>query len=325
MKSVVRSAGIVVAFALGVLIAPAEAEQAKRVYRIGTLTGAWAPNHPGVEGLKAGLKAIELEEGRHVEFDNRFTEGNPQAAPGLVAALIQAGADLLFTSGEPYTEAAKAATQKIPIVFMGVSDPVASRIVRDIPHPGGNVTGVSSLDTDLVPKRLEVLKEIAPTVRRVRMIYPADDPAALAAVRNARRAVQLLRLELLERPVRTPGEVTDALKGLRPGDGFLSPSSPTLNIPGAILEASLAARVPAIFPSAFWIPYGALVSYGADYYAEGFQAARLVAKILRGARPEELPVEGANKIELAVNLKTAKALRLTIPREILFRAERVLE
>lgn len=321
----VRSAGIVVAFALGVLVAPADAEQAKPVYRIGTLTGAWAPNHPGVEGLKAGLKAIGLEEGRDVAFDNRFTEGNPQAAPGLVAALIQAGADLLFTTGEAYTKAAKAATQKIPIVFMGVSDPVASRLVSNIAHPGGNVTGVSSLGTDLVPKRLEVLKEIAPTVRRVRMIYPADDPTALAAVLNARRAVQLLRLELVERPVRTPEDVADALKGLRPGDGFLASLTATLNIPGAILEASLAARVPAVFDSAFWIPYGALVSYGSDYYAEGFQAARLVARILRGTPPRDLPVEGANKIELAINLKTAKTLGLSIPREILLRAERVIE
>lgn len=312
---------------LGVLTGAlsSEALGPTRPYRIGILSGAWAPNHPTVEGLKAGLKRQGFEEGRDVAFEIRFTEGNPDAAPSLAAGLVQAGVDLLFTTTEPNTKAARALTESIPIVFTAVGDPVASRIVADLGRPGGNVTGVSSLDTQLVPKRIEILKAMVPTLRRVWITYPADDPLFLAAVRSARKAVEVLRLELQACPVRTPEDVAGAFKALRPGDGLLAPTPATLNIPGQVLETSLAARVPAIFPSAFWVSYGALISYGSDYHAEGVQAARLVAKILRGARPQYMPVEGADRIELALNLKTAKSLGLTIPRRILLRAEKLIE
>ncbi len=313
--------------ALGMLGAPlsAGAEQARRVYRIGAINEAWAPNHPAVEGLKAGLKELGLEEGRDVTFDIRFTEGKQEAFPVAAQALVRAGVDLIFTSNEAATQAAMAATQKIPIVFTLVGDPVAAGIVRELAHPGGNVTGISSLATELVPKRLEVLKAIVPTLRRVVAIYYADDPSSLAAIRKAQEATPLLRLELVAKPVRTAGELARDLRDLRPGDGLLSPPLATLDIPGQMLETSLSARVPVVFQSAFWTGYGALVSYGSDYYAEGIQAARLVAKILRGARPQDLPVEGANKIELAVNLKTAKSFGLTIPREVLLRADKVIQ
>ncbi len=319
----VRSAGIVVAFALGVLVAPAEAEQAKRVYRIGALNRAYAANSPMVEGLKAGLNAIGLHEGRDVIFDIRFTDGNLEVMPAVAAELVNARVDLIFATGEPAALAAKAATQQIPIVFTAVGDPVAVGLVSKIARPGGNLTGVASLFTDLAPKRLEVLKALVPSLRRVWAIYYVGDSAAVAAARKAREAAPSLQLEFLDRPVRTPQDLARALKAVRPGDGILAPNGATLNIAGEL--RALLERVPIVWPSAFWIPYGALVSYGSDYYAEAFQAARLVAKILRGARPQDLPVEGANRIELAINLKTAKSLGLTIPHEILLRADRVIE
>jgi putative ABC transport system substrate-binding protein len=302
-----------------------DAQQAKRVFTIGALNEAWAPNHPAVEGLKAGLKEMGLEEGRDVTFDIRFTEGKPEAAPAAAAALVQAGVDLIFTSNEASTRAAKAATQKIPVVFTLVGDPVAARIVNEVAHPGGNLTGVSGMQTDLTPKRLEILKALVPTLRRVWAIYYADDPSSLSVVRKAKEAAPLLKLELLARPVRTSEELARALKAPRPGDGLLPPPHATLDIPNQVLETSLSARLPAIFPSGFWAGYGALVSYGSDYYTEGVQAARLVAKILRGARPQDLPVEGANRIELVINVKTATAFGLKIPRPILLRADRVIQ
>jgi putative ABC transport system substrate-binding protein len=303
----------------------AEAQQARRLYRIGALNEAWAPNHPAVEGLKAGLKELGLEDGRDVTFDIRFTEGNYQAMPAAAAALVKAGVDLIFTSSEAAAHAAKAATQRIPIVFTLVGDPVAAGIVSEIARPGGNVTGVSGLTTDLVPKRLEVLKAAVPTLRRVWAIYYDGDPTSLATARKAQEAAPLLKLEMVTRPVRTPEELARALKAVRPGEGLLPPPIATLDIPAQVLETSLSARIPAVFQSAFWSGFGALLSYGSDYHAEGFQAARLVAKILRGARPQDLPVEGANKIELVVNLKTARSLGLTIPREILLRADKVIQ
>lgn len=310
---------------LGVLSFPADAQPRRRVHQIGVLNQAWAANHPAVEGLKAGLKALGLEEGRDLTFDIRFTEGNPQATALAAAALVKAGVDLIFTSNEASTQAAQAATQQIPIVFTLVGDPVAAGFVRKMADPGGNLTGISGLTTELVPKRLEALKALVPTLRRVWAIYYADDPSSLAAIRKALEVAPFFELELLMRPVRTPEELARALKAVRPGDGLLPPPLATLDIPAQVLETSLSARIPAVFPSAFWVRYGALVSYGTDYYAEGLQAARLVARILRGVRPQDLPVEGANKIELAVNLETARKLAVTVPHEILFRADKVIK
>lgn len=318
-------AGLAVLVLLGGFAFAAEAQQPPRLYRIGALNGAWAPNHPAVEGLKAGLKELGFEDGRNVAFEIRFTEGNLQIMPAAAMGLVKAGVDLLFTSGDAATHAARTATQKIPIVFTLVGDPVASGIVREVAHPGGNVTGVSGLATELVPKQLEILKALVPKLRRVWAIHYAGDRSSMAAVRKAQEAAPLLKLELLARPVRTPEELAGALKALRPGDGLLPPQTTALDIPAQILNTSMSARVPVIFPSSFWIGYGALASYGSDFYAEGVQAARLVAKILRGARPQDLPVEGAIKIELVINLKTAKAFGLTIPHSVLIRADRIIE
>ncbi|MGH7332902.1 MAG: ABC transporter substrate-binding protein, partial [Candidatus Rokuibacteriota bacterium] len=199
----------------------AEAQQARRPYRIGVLNEAWAANHPTVEGLKAGLRELGLEEGRDVTFDIRFTEGNPQATPVAAAALVKAGVDLIFTSNEAATQAAKTATQRLPIVFTLVGDPVAAGIVTKLAQPGGNLTGISSLTTELVPKRLEALKTLIPTIRRVWAIYYADDPSSVAAVRRAEEAAPRLGLELVPRPVRTPEDLERVFQDIRPGDALL--------------------------------------------------------------------------------------------------------
>ncbi|MFQ5968290.1 MAG: ABC transporter substrate-binding protein [Acidimicrobiia bacterium] len=320
---IARSCVSLLLFAL--VASPVGAQQVRGVYRVGVLNQAWAPNHPAADGLKAGLRELGFEENKNVTFDIRFTEGNPELTRAAAAALVQAGVDVIFTSNESATQAAGAATQEIPIVFTMVGDPVAAGIVAQVARPGGNLTGVSSLHTELVPKRLEVLKTLVPTLRRVWAIYFAGDPSSVAAVREAQEAAPSLKLELVARPVRTPKEVAHALEALRPGDGLLPPPLAILDIPAQILEASLSARIPAVFPSAFWVKYGGLLSYGSDYYAEGYQASRLVAKILRGARPQDLPVEGANRIELAVNIKSARRLGLRVPRGLLIRADKVIE
>ena len=321
------TAGLITALALGILSGPplSGAEQARRPYRIGVLHRGYFPNNPSVEGLKAGLKAAGLAEGRDLTFDVHFTRGSLQGVPVGAAALAKTGADLIFVDSEEAARAAMAATQTIPIVFIQVGDPVAAGIVKEIAHPGGNITGVSNLATELVPKRLEALKIIVPALRRVWVVYHADERSSLAAVRKAREVVSSLKLELVARPVRSTEELTGQLKGVRAGDGLLPPAARTLNIPGLMLDLVLFGRVPAVFDSAFWVQAGGLVAYGSEENADGFQAARLVAKVLRGARPQDLPVEGANKIELAINLKTAKSLGITIPREIIFRADKVIE
>jgi len=323
LKRALARSGLSIALGLVMLAGalPADAQEARRPYRLGVLNEAWAANHPTVEGLKAGLRELGLEDGRDVTFDIRFTEGKPEAAPAAAAALVKAGVDLIFTSNEAATQAAKAATQKIPVVFTLVGDPVAAGIVAKLAQPGGNLTGISSLTTELVPKRLEALKTLMPTARRVWAIYYADDPSSLAAVRKAEEVAPRLGLSPVPRSVRTPEELERVLKDIRPGDALLPPDIATMDIPAVILEVSLSSRVPAVFPAALWVGHGGLVSYGSDYHAQGVQASRLVAKVLLGARPPDLPVEGADKIDLAVNLKTAALLGLTVPRKVLLRAD----
>jgi putative ABC transport system substrate-binding protein len=178
---------------------------------------------------------------------------------------------------------------------------------------------------ELTPKRLEILKATFPGVRRVWAVYDADDLSSGAAARKAQEVAAVLKLDVVAQAVRTRDELVSHLKTLRSGDALLAPPGLTLNIPGVILDLALMSRWPALFSNTFWVQAGALVSYGSDPYAEGVQAARLVARILRGERPQDLPVEGANRIELAINLKTARSMGITIPRDILVRADRVIE
>ena len=298
-----------------------EAQRAPRPFRIGVLNAAWAASHPTVEGLKAGLKELGFVDGRDVTFDIRFTEGKLDTIPAAAEALVKAGVDLIFTSQEAATHAARDATESVPIVFTLVGDPVGAAIVGQLARPGGNVTGVSSLQTELAAKRLEVLKTLTPAVRRVWLIYYSVDLGTTPMVSKALEAGQRLNLEVLPKGVVDAGELKRVLREVQRQDAVLAPegSNPDLTI--AIIEQSLALRVPAVFGTALWIGYGGLISYGPDYYAQGIQAAGLVAKILRGARPQDLPVEGAEKIDLAVNLKTADLLGLTVPRKILLRAD----
>jgi ABC-type uncharacterized transport system substrate-binding protein len=307
------------------LAAPgAEAQPAKpRTYRVGVLNEAWAANHPTVEGLKAGLRELGLVEGRDVTFDIRFTEGKPGATPAAAQALVKAGVDLIFTSNEAATLAAKEATPQIPIVFTLVGNPVAAGIVTSLARPGGNLTGISNLTIELTPKRLEVLKTLVPGLRRVWFIYYGADLTDSAALVSALQAAPRLKVDLVPRTVIEPAQLAAVLAEIKPGDGLLSPYIDTLDIPATILEASLVSRIPAVFPAALWVGHGGLVSYGPDFHAQGVQAARLVVKILRGARPRDLPVEGADKIDLAINVKTAAQLGLNVPRKLLLRADTI--
>jgi len=316
-----RGSWVAVAMLLWLPVHAAEAQEAPRPFRIGVLNAAWAASHPTVEGLKAGLKGFGFADGRDVSFDIRFTEGKLDAMPSTADALVKAGVDLIFTSQEAATQAAKDATKSVPIVFTLVGDPVGAGIVNNLAHPGGNVTGISSLQTELVAKRLEVLKTLTPAVRRVWLIYYGVDLGTTPMITKALEAGRRMNLEVVPKGVLDAGELKQVLREVRREDAVLAPegSNPDLTI--AIIEQSLAARVPAVFGTALWIGYGGLISYGPDYYAQGVQAAALAAKILRGARPRDLPVEGAERIDLAVNLKTADLFGLAVPRKILLRAD----
>ena len=295
--------------------------QPRRPFRIGVLNAAWAASHPTVEGLKAGLKELGLEDGRDVTFDIRSTAGKLDAMPAAAEALVRSGVDLIFTSQGAATQAAKEATKTVPIVFTLVGDPVAAGLVRAQARPDANVTGVSSLQTELAAKRLEFLKTLAPAVHRVWLIYYSLDPGTRPMVVKALDAAPRLKLQVVPRGVSDAADLGKALGEVQRGDAVFLPEGSNPDLAVAAIERSTSSRIPVIFGTALWVGYGGLVSYGPDYYAEGDQAATLVAKILRGARPSDVPVEGAEKIDLAVNLKTAELLGLTVPRKIMLRAD----
>ena len=318
-------AAIAVRSTLLALVAPlplaARAQRAKAPHLIGVLNDARAANHPTVDGLKSGLRNLGFEEGHDVLFDVGLTDADPARIAAAADALVKRGVDVIFTSGDAATLAARAATQTIPIVFTLVGDPVATGFVKSHANPGGNVTGVSSLATELIGKRLEALTSLAPHVRRVWAIHSGADPAFDAAIARANESSSRGGPQVVSRAVLTRGELGQIVERIGPGDALLVPDNALIDISAVLLEISLARRVPAVFPAELWVDHGGLVSYGAGYREQGTQAARLVANILRGLRPQDLPVESAESIVLAVNLKTAASFGLNVPQTVLFRAD----
>jgi putative ABC transport system substrate-binding protein len=211
-------------------------------------------------------------------------------------------------------------------VFAGSDDPIGEGLIQSFARPGGNITGVADLTLELGPKRLQLFQEMLPGLRRVLFPYDASDAFALKEAETYRRAAHQLGIELVEKPVHTSEEAQDMLSRMQPGevDGVLPPICCALNIPGFVLDLMPAKRIPALFDSAFWPERGAFASYGQDFYEQGRQAARLVDKILNGQPPAEIPVEVNSKLEFVINLKTAKALGLTIAPVVLFQADRII-
>ena len=296
-----------------------------RPYRIGVLNDTFTLASPTVTGLRAGIKAEGLEEGRDARFAVRSTGGDETKVAPLAAALVRENPDVVVALGERGTRAAMAAAPQIPVVFMQISDPVAAGLVSSVTRPGGSVTGISNLRADLVPKRLELAKALMPNLRRLLMVYDVQDAASVIDSQRAQEAASRLKLNIVIRAVRSQEEAVRELKTASARDVLLAPAAVNLNIMELVLNLNLYAVAPAIFPWSFWVQAGGAASYGPDLYAEGVQGARLVVKILRGARPADLPVEGTDKIELTVNRKTLRAFGMTIPTALAGRVDKVFE
>ena len=199
--------------------------------------------------------------------------------------------------------------------------------MKSFARPAGNITGIVDLELELVPKRMEIFRELIPGLKRVLLVYDAANAVAVSRLEVHREAARRLGLTLVERPVRTEDEARSVISAVRKGevDGIFPPRLLLLNIPGLILEIAPKRAIPTMFDDAFYVELGGLASYAANLYGLGRQAARLVDKILKGAKPADLPVEQPTKFELVINLKAAKALGITIPQSILGRADRVIE
>jgi len=315
-----------IVLALGVAIGHGVNAQPARLVKIGALTTSWGPTL-SVVGLRDGLQELGYRENEHFVIGVRFTQGDTAALPAAARELVQHGVDLLFASGVHAARAAQMATDRVPIVFVGGSDPVGLGLVKSFARPGGNITGITDLDIELTPKRLEIFKEILPGLKRVLFPYDGADDYTVSQLQVYRTVARRLGVVLVEKPLRTQEEAGTTILGLRKGDvdGVLSPPVISLNIPGFTLEATAKRAIPAMFHDAFFVERGGLASYSASAYQTGRQAARLADRILKGAKPADLPVEQPMRFELAINMKTAKALGLTIPQSVLFRADRVIE
>jgi putative tryptophan/tyrosine transport system substrate-binding protein len=312
--------------ALGELVGRDVLAQPARLVKIGALTESWGPT-PSIVGLRDGLREFGYRENEDFVIGVRFTEGKASDLPAAARDLVRLGVDLIVTSESgTAAKAAQAATNRIPIVFMGSSDPVAVGLVKSFARPGGNITGIADLDIELIPKRMEIFRDLVPSLKRILMPYDSTNADALALAAVHRASATRLDLTLVERPLRSEEEARAAITGVRKtdADGVLSMRFLTFNIPGLILES--AARVmPTMFHIPFFVERGGLASYSANTYELGKQAARLVDRIIKGTKPADLPVEQPTKFELAVNTKTAKALGLTIPPTVLLRTDRVIE
>ena len=306
-----------------------DARAAGRVFRVGLLeTVPPDRNVANLAALRQGLRARGYVEGQNLQIDYRSADGRADQFPRLAAELVRLPVDVIVTRGTPATQAAKAASRTIPIVMAAVGEPLGVGMVPSLARPGGNVTGFSSFVNELAGKRLELLKEAFPPIVRVGFLQNIGNPVSppqWTATQDAARALGL-SVELLD--VRRAEDIAGAfasivahrLQALSVGiDGLIQEDAEN------IVRLAAAQKLPAAYPAREFVDAGGLLSYGPSYPDLYLRAADLVDKILKGAKPGDLPVEGPAKLELVVNLKTAKVLGLDIPPTVLARADEVIE
>jgi putative ABC transport system substrate-binding protein len=318
----------------GLLAAPlaAEAQQAAKIARIGLLATNLAANSHVWEDFRQGLRDLGYVEGRNVVIESRDAEGKPERFPALAAELVALKVDVIFLGGGTRAAlAAMQATRTVPIVFAGVPDPVAIGLVTSLARPGGNVTGLSGFATELVGKCLEQLKQAVPGVSRVAVLWPPGalpertEKDYLKAADVAARALGV-RLQVVE--ARGPEDFDRAFSDMtraRAGALTVLPYQFFVNERRRLVDLAAKNRLPAVYPLREFVDAGGLMSYGWNLTDLYRRAATYVDRILKGTKPADLPVEQPTKFELVINLKTAKALGLTIPPSLLGRADRVIE
>jgi putative ABC transport system substrate-binding protein len=306
----------------------ARAQQPGKIARIGYLDiGPASARADRVEALRAGLRDLGYVEGKNIVIEFRWAERVEQL-PDLAAELVQMNVDVIFALSSTMVEPARQATKTIPIVFAIHADPVGIGHVVSLARPGGNITGLTMLLTDLVAKELEIFKEAAPQATRIGILWNPTTPSHRPAVQAVETAGEKLGVQLLMLPARTVEDFERAFLTMtreRVG-GFLVVASPLSAAQRAPLaELALKHRLPGMFGAKENVEAGGLMSYAADYKDLIRRAATYIDKILKGTKPADLPVEQASKYELVINLKTAKAIGLTIPESFLVRADKVIE
>jgi len=302
-----------------------EAQQTGKVYRIGFLR-AGQPPKTFVEAFQQGLRARGYTEGRNIVIEYRSTDGSFDELSRLAAELVRFNVDVILASGAPAAFAARTATTKVPIVFASVYDPVEIGLVTSVARPGGNVTGLSQISADLGGKRLELLKELLPKLKSVAILWHPANLTNLVQKKSVEVAARTVGVDTKSVPVQDPSQFGSAFEDARGVDALVQVDDPLLiTHRRQLAELAVRSRLPAIAGLREYVDAGGLMSYGADHPDLYRRAATYIDKILKGAKPGDLPVEQPTKFELVINLKTARAIGLTIPRSLLQRADHVIE
>jgi putative tryptophan/tyrosine transport system substrate-binding protein len=298
-------------------------QRGERIPHVGIIDDA-----PIWDVFRKALRDFGRIEGQNIIFDYRVAEGDPARLAAAAAELVHLPVDVLATFGTPASRAAKAATTTIPVVALSVGDPVRAGLVASLAHPGGNVTGNTILGPDLGPKRLQLIKEVVPSVSRVAFLWNPDNASNVVLLEELRAAAPALGLELIAVEARTPVDFERAFAAIvdRRAEAVLTTNDPLhqRNI-ATILEFMNRNRLPGVFQTRENVVAGGFMSYGASFSELFRQGATYVDKILRGTRPEDLPVQQPERFELVVNVRTAKVLGINLPESFLLRADEVIE
>ncbi len=311
----------------GMLSAPlaAEAQSAGKVYRIGLFHVGLDHVPPALHGLRQGLKDLGYEDGKNLRWEFRNLP-DEKAAQATANEFVREKVDVIVAFENQSVRAAKAATSEVPILFLHVlTDPVGEGFVQSLAHPGGNITGIFG---DAPAKRVEFLKELIPHLDRLLLLFDPTDQTSLQEVTAVRAAATARKLQLVERAVVTQADIERVFTLARRENiqAVVVVSGLVTKFPSLVIRLAAERHLPLPGHRKEWAEQGALFSYGADYFSVGrIDAARLVDRILKGAKPADLPVEQIARLELVINLKTAKALGLTIPPLLLLRADHVIE
>ncbi len=319
---------LVAALAVLAVVTPAAAQPAKKVYRIGVLMSASVATAPAfVKAFRKGLRDLGYVEGRNIRIEWRWAEGKRKRLPALAADLARQKVDIIVCTGAGAPAAIKA-TRTIPIVVAVAGDYVAEGWAQSLRRPGGNLTGLSNQALGLMGKQLQLLKETVPNLSRVAILHPPKHPGLAGIVRQAKEAAPALGLDIVAIPVKGAADLPGTFRRMKAADvdgivvlrsGFF------LRLRGRMTTLAREVGLPSLFGHRVEVAAGGLMAYGADTKALFYGAASYVDKILKGADPAEMPISQASKFNLTVNLKTAKALGITIPPAILLRADKVIE
>jgi len=319
---------VILALAFGILAAPLAlaAQPPGKVFRIGLLSLS-SPSDSGREEIRQGLRELGYVEGQNIVIEYRSAEGSVDRLDALATDLVQGNMDVIMATGTGPTRAAQQATSTIPVVMMIGGDPVALGFVASLARPGGNITGVAGLGVELSGKRLELLKETVPGVSRIAALWNPANPTTAPFLHATQAAAQSLGVELHVLEVRTPHDFEGAFAAVTSGRAGALIVMPDALLSGnrtRIVDFAHQHGLPGMYPVRDYVDAGGLMSYASSWTAMFPRAATYVDKILKGAKPADLPVEQPTKFELVINLKAAKALGLTIPPTVLFQADEVI-